>query len=62
MLNEDEEPRPRPRLATPALDPLGVEELEAYIRELQTEIGRAEAQIARKRDHRSAADSVFRTP
>ncbi len=59
MLNEDEEPRQRPKLVTPPLDPLGVEELRAYIADLQAEIARAEAQIARKLDMRSAADNVF---
>ncbi len=62
MLMDDEEPRKRPRLVTPPLDPLGIEELEAYIVELRAEIVRAEAQIAKKRDFRSAADSVFRLP
>lgn len=61
--NEDEDSlRPQPKLAAPALDPLGVAELQAYIAELRTEIARAEAAIARKQDHRSAADSFFRRP
>ena len=62
MLTEDEEPRPKTRLATPPLDPLGVAELHAYIAELRGEIARAEAAIARKQDHRSAADSFFKRP
>jgi uncharacterized small protein (DUF1192 family) len=62
MLTDDDEPHPRPRLATPPLDPLGVAELEAYIAELRAEIARAEAQIARKQSHRSAADAFFKTP
>jgi uncharacterized small protein (DUF1192 family) len=60
MLTEDEEPRPRTRFTKLPLDRLGVDELEAYIEELREEIGRAEAEIARKRDHRSAADSFFK--
>ena len=60
MLTDDEEPRPKHRLITPPLDPLGVAELQSYIAELQAEIARAEAAIARKQDHRSAADSVFK--
>lgn len=59
---EEELPRPRARLVTPPLDPLGVAELQAYISELRHEIARAETEIARKQDHRSAADSVFRSP
>ncbi len=59
---DDELPRPRACLVTPPLDPLGVEELQRYIAELRQEISRAELEIARKQDHRSAADSVFRRP
>ncbi len=62
MLIDDDVPQPRPKLATPPLDPLGVQELETYIAELRAEIARAEAQINRKRDHRSAADSLFKRP
>lgn len=61
MLDEDE-PRPRPRLPSPPLDPLGVEELRGYIAELQAEIARAEAAIERKQSHRDAAAAFFRTP
>ena len=61
---DDEEglPRRRKRLEPVALDPLGVEELRAYIAELQGEISRAEAEIARKQQHRNAADAFFGKP
>ncbi len=59
-MTEEELPRQKARLVTPPLDPLGVAELQAYIADLQQEIVRAEREIARKQDHRSAADSVFR--
>ena len=59
-LTEEELPRQKARLMTPPLDPLGVAELQAYIVELRQEIARAESEVARKQDHRSAADSVFR--
>lgn len=59
---EEELPRPKARLVTPPLDPLGVAELQAYIAELRQEIGRAENEIARKQDHRSTADNIFRRP
>ncbi|MDT7951848.1 MAG: DUF1192 domain-containing protein [Acetobacteraceae bacterium] len=55
-----EEDDARPRLAPLLLDRLGVEELERYIAELRAEIARAQAQIAAKRDHRSAADTFFK--
>ncbi|BBK39460.1 hypothetical protein STAQ_45380 [Allostella sp. ATCC 35155] len=48
--------RPAPRL----LDPLSVDELEAYIGELEAEIARVRQAIEAKRGHRSAAESVFR--
>jgi len=59
-VTDEDLPRPKARLITPPLDPLGVAELEAYIGDLRTEIARAEAEIARKQGHRNAADSVFR--
>ena len=46
----------------PSLDRLGLAELETYIAELRSEIGRAEQEIARKQGHRAAADSVFKRP
>ena len=61
-LIEDEAPRPRTQLARPSLDALGLAELDTYIAELRGEIVRAEQEIARKRGHRAAADSVFKRP
>jgi|JI10StandDraft_1071094.scaffolds.fasta_scaffold76136_2 uncharacterized small protein (DUF1192 family) len=52
-----------PRPAKPALrllDPMSVDELEAYIGEMEAEIARVRAAIAAKRGHRSAAESFFR--
>ncbi len=60
MIGDDDVTKPRPRFTPLPLDRLGVEELEAYTVELRAEIVRAEAEIARKRDVRSAADSVFK--
>jgi uncharacterized small protein (DUF1192 family) len=59
-LIDEEMPRPRARLVTPSLDPLGLAELQDYIAELKQEINRAENEIARKHNHRSTADSIFR--
>ena len=55
-----EEDEVRPRLAPVMMDRMGVAELERYIAELRGEIARAEAQIAAKLDHRSAADTLFK--
>lgn len=55
-----EEDEIRPRLTPLLLDRMGIAELERYITELRAEIGRAEKQIAAKRDHRSAADTLFK--
>lgn len=61
-MSDEDLPRAKPTLQTPPLDPLGLSELHAYIASLQQEIVRAEAAIARKQDHRSAADGMFRRP
>jgi uncharacterized small protein (DUF1192 family) len=56
---EDLEPRkqpPKPR----DLSSWGVEELNAYIANLNAEIERARAMIRSKQGHRSAADSLFK--
>ncbi len=58
--DDDAPPKPRSRLEKLPLDPLGVEELAAYIDELKQEIARVEADSARKQSHRNAADSFFR--
>ena len=58
-MDEDEPRRTRALLERPVLDSWGVAELREYIAALQSEIGRAEAAIARKTDHRGAAEAVF---
>ena len=60
---EDDLPRPRaPHLSAQPLERLGIEELQAYIAGLQGEIGRAAAEIERKKQIRTAADTVFGKP
>ena len=61
-MSDDIPERPRPRLASLALDGLGVVELETYIVELRSEIARAEHMIGRKKAHLGAADLVFGKP
>jgi uncharacterized small protein (DUF1192 family) len=63
MVDDEDLPvRKRTRLEKLVLDTLGVEELRDYIGELQEEISRVEADIARKQGHRNAADAFFRKP
>jgi len=59
--DEDAQPTRRRRLDPLPLDSLGVDELRSYIGELKVEIVRAEADIARKQSHRSAADAFFKS-
>ena len=57
---DDLEPRKKP--VTPRnLDTLSIEELEAYIAELQGEIERVRAKIAAKQTHRAGAASLFKS-
>ena len=60
--DDDLPPRKRSRLEKLVLDAIGIGELHDYISELKDEIARVEADIARKQDHRSAADNFFRKP
>jgi uncharacterized small protein (DUF1192 family) len=56
---EDLEPRkqkPQPK----NLEPLSIEELEAYIGELEAEIARVRADIKKKQAHRDAAAAFFK--
>ena len=63
MIEEEDGPvRKRVRLEKLVLDTLGIAELRDYIDELKAEIARVEADIERKRGHRSAADAFFRRP
>ena len=60
---EEDIPRPaRKLLIPPVLDMLGVEELKAYIGDLNAEISRVEQAIAAKQAHRDAAAAFFKAP
>jgi len=59
MEPEDLEPRHKP-VSLRNLEPMGIEELEAYIGDLETEIERVRAEIARKQAHRSGAEAFFK--
>ena len=57
---EDLEPRnkkPKPR----DLDSLGIDQLEEYLAELQTEAARVEEKIAAKKSYLSGVDSFFKS-
>jgi uncharacterized small protein (DUF1192 family) len=57
---EDLEPRkPKPQLRN--LDVLSIEELNAYIEEMEAEIRRVEEKIAAKKAHINAAAGVFKS-
>lgn len=42
------------------LDPMSIEELNDYIGEMQEEIERVRAEIAKKEAHRASVDSLFK--
>jgi uncharacterized small protein (DUF1192 family) len=64
MIISDEElpKKPKNLLIPPALDMLGVAELQEYILVLQAEITRVQAVIAAKDAHKAAAAAFFKTP
>jgi len=62
MPEHDDAPRRRDAFVPQVLDPMGEEELGAYIAELRAEIARAEAAIAKRRAQKDAASAFFRMP
>ena len=59
MEESDLEPRHKP--AKPKdLSLMGIEELEAYIAELETEIARVRLEVTTKRGQRRGAEALFR--
>ncbi len=57
---DDLEPRNRPPRKK-NLEVMSVEELEDYVAALKAEIERTREMIAKKRDHLSSADSLFKS-
>jgi uncharacterized small protein (DUF1192 family) len=56
-----EDLEPRKKAVTPKnLDAMSIEELEAYIAELQAEIERARSKISAKESHRVGAAALFK--
>lgn len=61
-IEEEEAPR-RPGPGMPRLlNGLSEEELGRYLDALRTEIGRTEAELARRKDVRGAAEALFKRP
>ncbi len=59
---EDEELEPqRTKPQKPPLDDLSIEELEAYIEDLEGEILCVRAEIDKKDSHRKGVEGIFRT-
>jgi uncharacterized small protein (DUF1192 family) len=59
MDTDDLEPR-KPVAKPKDLELLGVEELQEYLTELETEAERVRAKIAAKTDYQSEADALFK--
>lgn len=57
---DDLEPRNRPPQKK-NLEVMSLDELEDYITSLKAEIARTEEEIAKKQDHRSSADAIFKS-
>ena len=64
MIFSEDDPPPRPKklLLPPKLDLLGVEELAAYVAELDAEIVRVKQTMDAKTAHKNAAAAFFKTP
>jgi uncharacterized small protein (DUF1192 family) len=57
----DEDTDPKTKKAKPRqLDNMSVPELRDYVRQMQDEIARVEAEIQKKEKHKSAMDALFR--
>lgn len=60
MFDDDPDPKKKPSKLK-NLEPMSVDELQDYVDALKTEIGRAEADIAKKKAYSQAASSFFKT-
>lgn len=60
MFDDETAPRRQPKKPR-VLDNMSVDELEDYIREMKEEIIRAEGEIRKKKAHRDAASSLFKS-
>jgi len=60
FLDDDNTPKNQPKKPKP-LDKLSIGELEDYIREMKEEIIRVEQEIVRKKAHKDAVSSLFKS-
>ena len=61
-MQDDDQDRPdKSSLGTKDLDPMSIYELEDYIDDLQAEIERTRQEIEKKKAHKEAASSIFKT-
>jgi len=60
MFDDELEPRKKP-VKLKNLEPMSVDELQAYVDEMKAEITRTEAEIAKKKAYASAASSFFKS-
>lgn len=59
MFDDDDTPRNMPKQLK-NLEPLSVEDLQDYIRDLQVEVQRAETELKKKKDYSANLDSFFK--
>ncbi len=60
MFEDDLDPR-KPKKILKSLDNYSIDELTEYIKNLKSEIARAEAEITKKEAHKNAAANFFKT-
>lgn len=60
VLENDDLPKNMPKPKRD-LDPISIEELREYIAEMEEEIERVRAEIARKEAHRAGVESIFKS-
>ena len=61
LTDEDFDPRTK-RMKPRTLDMLSLDDLRAYIADMQTEITRVQGEIAKKEKSKNAADAFFKAP
>jgi len=57
----DDAPMKKEHNITRNLEPLSIDELTLYIKELNAEIARTEAEILKKKAHMDSASSIFKS-